>query len=131
MAKATLALVAALVAAGGYWVRDTMRIGRIPQHLLNHPAVSVPDLLTVEDAMRLKDLAREMAVFPCNVQVETRYPEHAHYTSPRSPIQHSTAPIHSPHSPPSLHTFIQDVKFYSFSSLATLPAHLHTGCEIL
>lgn len=66
-------IVTALAVAGGYFGREFIRGKKIPDHLLHHPAMSVPDLLTVSDAEQLRALAREMAVFPTNVQVSTQY----------------------------------------------------------
>ena len=60
--KVAFAIAAAVVVQWG--VGHLRKTHAIPQHLLNHPALSVPDLLTETDAQRLRDLAVEMGSSP-------------------------------------------------------------------
>jgi hypothetical protein len=59
-----VALTVAVAAVVGWAVQHLRERHAIPLHLLNHPALSVPDLLSETDAQRLRDLAVEMGSAP-------------------------------------------------------------------
>lgn len=63
----TVGLAAAMAALAALWVIRNGPNARIPQHLLGHPFVSVPQLFDNNTADALLALAKTFKTFPTNV----------------------------------------------------------------